>query len=109
MNVQFKKGVLELCVLSLLSQKDYYGYEIISLVSNTIEISEGTIYPLLKRLRDEGLVTTRLVESSKGPSRKYYTLTQLGTKVTQKRIQEWNEFTSHVNQLLKGDMQHEKK
>lgn len=103
MNTQFKKGVIELCVLSLLSKRDYYGYEIISHVSETIEISEGTIYPLLKRLRDDGLVTTHLVESSQGPSRKYYALTDLGKVKTKQSIEEWQSFTHHVNQLLEGD------
>lgn len=102
MNTQFKKGVLELCVLSLLLERDYYGYEIISTVSETIEISEGTMYPLLKRLRDDGYVTTRLVESDQGPSRKYYSLTPIGKTYTQEKIDEWYTFTDHVNTLLKG-------
>lgn len=103
MNIQFKKGVLELCVLSLLRDHEHYGYEIIQKVADTIEISEGTIYPLLKRLRDEGYVSTRLVESSQGPSRKYYALTDLGRKETEKKIIDWFTFTKQVNELLKGD------
>ncbi|QIK68971.1 PadR family transcriptional regulator [Erysipelothrix sp. HDW6C] len=103
MNTQFKKGVLELCVLALLSRKEYYGYEIVSLISETIEISEGTMYPLLKRLKDDGLVSTRLVESSQGPSRKYYSLTASGQEYTKIKIDEWFDFTDHVDELLKGD------
>lgn len=102
MNTQFKKGVLELCVLSLLLQKEYYGYEIVSLISKTIQITEGTMYPLLKRLKDEGLVSTRLVESTKGPSRKYYALTQTGRAYTTQQIEEWYQFIDHVNVLLQG-------
>ncbi|AGN24914.1 PadR family transcriptional regulator [Erysipelothrix rhusiopathiae] len=103
MNTQFKKGVLELCVLSLLSQKEYYGYELISKISETIKITEGTIYPLLKRLKDDGYVSTKLVESSQGPSRKYYELTNRGKTYTKERIDEWYVFTGHVNELLGGE------
>ena len=72
MNIQFKKGVLEICVLSVLARRDCYGYELVNEISKTIDISEGTIYPLLRRLKDEGLVTTYLQESGEGPPRKYY-------------------------------------
>lgn len=63
MNIQFKKGVLELCVMIALDEAECYGYELITKISEGIEISEGTIYPLLKRLKDEGFVTTYLKES----------------------------------------------
>jgi len=76
MNIQFKKGVLEMCVLSMLAQKDRYGYDLASNLSQTIDISDGTIYPILRRLKDEGYVTTYLQEASGGPPRKYYALTE---------------------------------
>ena len=60
MNIQLKKGVLELCVLSMLTKKDCYGYELVNEISKNIMIAEGTIYPLLKRLKDEGFLTTFL-------------------------------------------------
>ena len=69
--VQLKKGVLELCVLSLLSQGDSYAYEIASRLTNGIGMGEGTIYPLMRRMQSDGLVRTYLVESANGPSRKY--------------------------------------
>ena len=75
MNSQFKKGILELCVLSLLSRKDYYGYELISKISERIYISDGTIYPILRKLSKEGFFTTYLRESQEGPPRKYYRIT----------------------------------
>ena len=78
MNIQFKKGVLEICVLSVLARKDCYGYELVGEISKQIDISEGTIYPLLRRLKDEGLVSTYLQESGEGPPRKYYRLTESG-------------------------------
>lgn len=101
MYVQYKKGVLDLCVLVALSHKDCYGYELVSEISKRIEISEGTIYPLLRKLRDEGYVTAYLVESSEGPPRKYYALTTKGrtTKITM--LREWYKFVSMVNQFLK--------
>ena len=75
MNIQFKKGVLELLVLSLLIDKDRYGYELVEEISGHINISEGTIYPLLRRLKNDGYVDTYLQESQTGPPRKYYKLT----------------------------------
>lgn len=66
MNTQFKKGVLELCVLSLLKRGDKYGYELADTVGKQIDVSEGTIYPLLKRLRAEGYFEVYLRESTSG-------------------------------------------
>ncbi|MDD2435738.1 MAG: PadR family transcriptional regulator, partial [Bacilli bacterium] len=72
MNIQFKKGVLELIVLFSVAKRDMYGYELIMEVSKVVDINEGTIYPLLKRLTNEKYTETYLVESNEGPSRKYY-------------------------------------
>ena len=102
MNIQFKKGVLELCVLSLLARNDCYGYELVNQISENILISEGTIYPLLRRLKDEGYVTTYLVESQEGPSRKYYQLTELGQKVKASLSEEWSDFVKRVNRIVEG-------
>lgn len=100
MNIQFKKGALELCVLVLLDKKDYYGYELVRKVSDQIEISEGTIYPLLRRLSKDMYVTTYLQESSEGPSRKYYKLTDEGRTNLKEMLEEWKEFTQAVNYLI---------
>ncbi|HEO8418241.1 TPA: PadR family transcriptional regulator [Yersinia enterocolitica] len=100
-NVQFKKGVLELCVLVLLDKKDRYGYELVQNISNQIEISEGSVYPLLRRLTKEEYFTTYLQESTEGPSRKYYKLTDKGRTYLYELIAEWNEFSTGVNQLIK--------
>jgi len=102
MNVQFKKGVLELCVLALLAKKDCYGYELVQEISNQIHISEGSIYPLLRRLTKEEYFTTYLMESSEGPSRKYYKLTLKGKMYLEAMIKEWNEFSYGVSELIKG-------
>ncbi|MGV3487461.1 MAG: PadR family transcriptional regulator [Tuberibacillus sp.] len=101
MNVQFKKGVLELCVLVLLNKQDRYGYELVQKISDQIEISEGTVYPLLRRLTKEEFFSTYLKESTEGPSRKYYKLTEKGRLYLEKLLREWKEFTNGVNQLIK--------
>lgn len=101
MNVQFKKGVLELCVLALLDKQDRYGYELVQRISDQIAISEGSVYPLLRRLTKEGYFTTYLKESTEGPSRKYYRLTANGREYLRKLLHEWEEFSEGVNQLIK--------
>jgi len=103
-NIQFKKGVLELCVLVLLEKQDCYGYELVQKISSRIDISEGTVYPLLRRLTKERYCTTYLKESTEGPPRKYYTLTEEGRLYHQELLDEWHKFTRGVNQLIKeGD------
>ncbi|MDY0407083.1 PadR family transcriptional regulator [Virgibacillus sp. 179-BFC.A HS] len=101
MNVQFKKGILEICVLVLLVKKDCYGYELVQKISEKVEIAEGSIYPLLRRLTKEGYLTTYLQESTEGPSRKYYKLTELGHAHLQQQLNEWYAFSEAVNQLIK--------
>jgi PadR family transcriptional regulator, regulatory protein PadR len=100
MNAQFKKGVLEMCVMALLGFRDRYGYELVQEISGLFEISEGSIYPLLRRLLTEGYVSTYLQESGEGPARKYYSLTMQGKNVRDQLIGEWNEFSAAVNGLI---------
>ncbi len=100
MNIQLKKGVLELCVLSMLTKKDCYGYELVNEISKNIMIAEGTIYPLLKRLKDEGYLTTYLAESQEGPPRKYYKLTPLGEKTKDALAREWSTFVKGVKNII---------
>lgn len=100
MNIQFKKGVLELCVLAILGKKDCYGYELVSEISKNIPISEGSIYPLLSRLKAEGYFTTYLQESQEGPPRKYYSLTDLGRETMEQLISDWTRFTKGVNNII---------
>ena len=110
MNIQFKKGVLEICVLSLIYNRDYYGYELVQEISENINISEGSIYPLLRRLSKEGFFETYLKESPGGPPRKYYKITGQGKTRTENLKEEWNQFTDQVKILLQkdksGDAQH---
>ncbi|HIR35983.1 MAG: PadR family transcriptional regulator [Faecalimonas sp.] len=100
MNAQFKKGALELCVLAILSEGDCYGYDLVTQISEHISITEGTIYPLLRRLKDDGQVETYLQESSSGPPRKYYRITEHGREVLASSTQEWNDFVAGVYSIL---------
>jgi len=101
LNVQFKKGVLELCVLVLLDKQDRYGYELVQKISDQIEISEGSVYPLLRRLTKEEYFTTYLQESTEGPPRKYYKLTEKGREYLQTLLKEWQQFRDGVDTLIK--------
>ena len=100
MNAQWKKGVLELCVLSQLREKDQYGYELTERISGKLDVSAGTLYLVLKRLRDSGYLETYLVESSSGPARKYYHLTETGRRNCEADRADWLEFASKVEELL---------
>lgn len=102
MNPQFKKGVLELCVLHILLQEDSYGYDIIDQLSANIDISEGTIYPMLRRFQKEKRVKTYLRESSSGPPRKYYSITEEGKKYYEESVREWEELILSVERIMKG-------
>ncbi len=107
MNTQYKKGVLELCVLSILKKQDCYGYEISDYLSKHIDIAEGTVYPILRKLKADGLLNTYLQEESGGPPRKYYSLTELGRKNYKSDRTEYFEFAKSVNALLEDD-EHDK-
>lgn len=102
MITQLKKGTLELCVLSLLNQKDMYGYELVTKISEDIEITVGTIYPLMKRIKEEGYVETQTVDSPNGPSRKYYHLTEAGKQILEENIKEWKAFSEKINRMIGG-------
>lgn len=101
MDTQFKKGVLELLVLLFASKKDRYGYELVEEISKVVNVNEGTIYPILKRLTNEGYFETYLKESTGGPSRKYYKLTVLGIKRKDILLVEWKKFEKSVNSFVK--------
>lgn len=78
-----------------------YGYELIEEVSKVVDVNDGTIYPLLKRLTNEKYFETYLVESSEGPSRKYYKLTELGKEKTNSLLETWKDFQKSVNKFVK--------
>ena len=102
MNAQFKKGALEICVLAVLERGDCYGYDLVTRISRHIDITEGTIYPLLRRLRDLEQVETYLAESPDGPPRKYYHITDAGKAARKESRGEWERFTVGMNAILQG-------
>lgn len=103
MNTQYKKGVLELCVLALLRKRDYYGYEISEFLSRHIDIADGTVYPILRKLKADGLLTIYLQEESGGPPRKYYKLTELGRETFQNDRAQYLKFARFVKALLEDE------
>lgn len=107
-NTQFKKGVLELLVLVMVEKEDMYGYQLVEAVSKIVDVNEGTIYPILKRLTNEGLFETYLEESSEGPVRKYYHITVAGKEKKKLQLEEWLKFEKSVNEFIKkGDLKNE--
>ena len=100
MDTQIKKGLLDLCVLSFLIDKDMYGYEIVQSISKSIEVSEGTIYPILRRLSKEGYFETYIVESNEGPARKYYRITALGIEFYKKQLKSWEKLKNGIDSIL---------
>jgi PadR family transcriptional regulator, regulatory protein PadR len=100
LQIQLKKGVLEMCVLALLSKGDNYAYDIASRMAEAVGMGEGTIYPLMRRMQNEGLVSTYLQESESGPPRKYYRLTKSGALALKNQIAEWLTFESAVRKIL---------
>ena len=100
MNAQFKKGALELCVLSQLRGENRYGYQLTEAISQEMSIAPGTLYLVLKRLKEEEMVETYLVESEGGPARKYYHLTENGKEYQKTQEEEWHAFVEAVERLL---------
>ena len=109
MNTQFKKGVLELIVLLAVKKKDMYGYELVMEVSKVVDVNDGTIYPLLKRLTNERYFETYLVDSTEGPARKYYRITILGKERVEELRDNWKVFANSVNKFIKESMKNEQK
>ncbi len=104
---QVRRGILEYCILSLLSKQPRYGYEIASILQRwePLAVTEGTLYPLLRRLLREKYIASTWKESTSGPPRKYYHLTEKGTELLGKMSQEWNRLVSGVSEITewKGD------
>ena len=96
MKKEYKKGIVELCVLSMMMKKDNYGYEITDHLVKTINVSDGTVYPVLRKLKKDGLLETYLQEVSGGPPRKYYKITKLGIEVYHNDKNDWLEFAQTI-------------
>ena len=101
MNTQYKKGVLELCVLALLRQRDCYGYEISEILSRRVDIADGTVYPILRKLETGGYLTTYSQEFQ-GRKRKYYSITEAGRDQLEYLRKEWREYRDTIDDIVEG-------
>lgn len=100
---QMRKGILEYCILSIISKGEIYASDIISeLKKARLLVVEGTLYPLLTRLKNNGLLTYKWVESTGGPPRKYYELSPAGSQVLSHLDKTWEELVYAVNTSLEG-------
>ena len=99
-----RRGALQYCVMALLATRERYGFELVQDLSRAdgMMMGEGTIYPLLARLRREGVVETTWRESASGPPRRYYRLTHEGHRALEVFIEEWQRFRATVDDLLEG-------
>ncbi len=103
MNTQFRKGIIEMCVLALIARLDMYGYEIVQSIASYTDINEGTVYPILRRLTTEGYFVTYLKESTIGPARKYYHITEKGRGYLSSLESDWKDFSKMVDDILRGE------
>lgn len=95
---QMKKGVLEMCILQVVSKEELYGYEIMKRVTEAFpDINESTVYAILRRLHGDGCTESYTGEVSGGPTRKYYRVTKTGRERLEKMISEWNEMLGAIN------------
>jgi PadR family transcriptional regulator PadR len=101
---QMRRGAIEFCVLALLQDADMYGFELTRKLSemDSLVTSEGTVYPLLSRIREEGLVDTFWEESPQGPPRRYYRLTKDGKHALESFRVQWTGFRDAVDKLMEG-------
>ena len=102
---QLRKGLLEFCIVNLLSNGEMYGYDLVKQLAaiKHLVVTEGTVYPLMSRLRKAGLVDTRLEQSASGPARKYYFLTDEGRRMLALMNRYWIDLMSGVNILLRSE------
>jgi PadR family transcriptional regulator PadR len=108
MNSQFKRGIIDLCVLSELVSENMYGYMVINNISRYLDVNENTIYPILRRLTTDGYFSTYLEESDQGAPRKYYKITDVGFEYYLKLRGEWDHFIGGVYEILnKGGKKNE--
>ncbi len=103
MDAQFKKGVLVLLILKVIKEKDTYGYELVMKINKGIEVKEGTVYPILRRLTNEKLLSTYMKESDQGPARKYYSLTDEGLERYYDLKKQWKYFVNSTERILNGE------
>lgn len=103
---QFRKGVLELCILSVLSKQDAYVSDLIEVLKESkLIVVEGTMYPLLMRLKNDGYLTYQWVESKSGPPRKYYRISELGSEYLIQLENSWDNMSKIVTEIRNKENQ----
>lgn len=107
MDIQLKRGLLDVCVLAAIKNEPSYGYKIIKDIKPYVEISESTLYPILRRLENAELLTVQTTEHD-GRLRKYYHITPLGLQRIENFKQEWNEIVSIYRFVVREDENNEK-
>lgn len=107
MNSQFKKGIIEMCVMSLISKKDMYGFEVIEAMAKEFDVNENTVYPILRRLTTQQYFDTYMETTGIAAPRKYYKITAQGTKRMIESREEWTHFLEGVFHIL-GGKEHER-
>jgi PadR family transcriptional regulator PadR len=100
MEAQFKKGIIELCILTLIAHQDMYGYQIIKSFENVIDVNDNTVYPILRRLTLEHYFDTYLIPSNEGAPRKMYQITHQGLEYLIELRQTWDQFIGGVYHIL---------
>lgn len=103
MNSQFKRGIIELCVLKVISEEDRSSFEVIESLGKKIDVNENTIYPILRRLTNQNYFETYTKSSTVGAPRKYYKITPLGVEKLEEFQKEWKHFLNNVLTILGGN------
>lgn len=100
MDAQLKKGILEMCILNEISKQEIYGYELIKIIKDEFpDVYDGSIYAIMRRLSADNHVSTIIRPSESGPPRKYYSITETGSKFLYDSLKEWREIKNSVQKL----------
>ena len=103
MNAQFKRGVVELCVMKILSSKPKSTFEILELISKDLEVNENTVYPILRRLTSDSLLVIEKKNVGVGAPRKYFNITELGEEKLVELEKAWTKFIGSVLKIMEGN------
>lgn len=102
MDSQFKRGIVEMCVIKIISEKDMYGFEVIEQLSSMLEVTDNTVYPILRRLTEQGVFSTYVVPQGIAPPRKYYQITDSGKVKLTQMVHDWKKFLTNVVTIIGG-------
>ena len=103
LNAQFKRGIVELCIIKILSTKEMSTYEVLGIISKDLDVNENTVYPIIRRLTNEGILDVKKMVNGIGAPKKYYILTPKGFEKLESQEDEWNNFLSKVAKIMEGN------